>query len=374
MPWDVELTEKAALVSMNSNPAGVMNEGFFDDLHSAFSSLAEKHPSTPVVLASAAKTFSSGLDLDECVPMFRRGDKKEIDAWFERFYSSMVTVLEHSAPVVAAIGGHAIAGGCLLALCCDTRIAEEGKPRIGLNEETIGFPMPFSLAALVTGALGTRRGKRVMKRGEIYSALDARELGIISRICLSGEAVRTALAEAERLLDAGFGGKRAKAHITGKVRKLFNKEDRYRLAGRLSDPEVVEKLETLMQTLKKARAGAKAMEEEETKAKKAAEAKKEPEVEVVKVRRPAKTKKAAEPEKEVKTTKTAKAKKAEPKKAAAKPAKAKKAAKPEKEAKVVKVRRLAKAKKAVKPKEEAKPKKSATAKKTTKAKAAKAKK
>ncbi|MCG8621006.1 MAG: enoyl-CoA hydratase-related protein, partial [Proteobacteria bacterium] len=230
---------------------------------------------------------------------------------------------------------------CLLALCCDSRIAEEGKPRIGLNEETIGFPMPFSLAALVTGALGTRRGKRVMKRGEIYSALDARELGIINRICLSGEAVRTALAEAERLLDAGFGGKRAKAHITGKVRKLFNKEDRYRLAGRLSDPEVIEKLETLMQTLKKTRAGAKAMEEEETKAKKAtateavkekkaAETKREPEVEVVKVRRPAK------------------AKKAETKKAAAKPAKAKKAAKPEKEAKVAKVRRLAKAKKTTK--------------------------
>ncbi|MCY4047663.1 MAG: enoyl-CoA hydratase/isomerase family protein [Candidatus Dadabacteria bacterium] len=326
MPWDIELTEKAALVSMNSNPVGVMNEGFFEDLRSAFSSLAEKHPSKPVVLASAAKTFSSGLDLDECVPLFRRGDKKEIDVWFERFFSSMVAVLEHPAPVIAAIGGHAIAGGCLLALCCDIRIAEEGKPRIGLNEETIGFPMPISLAALVTGALGTRRGKRIMKRGEIYNALDARELGIINRICLSGEAARTALAEAERLLNSDSGGKKAKAHITGKVRKLFNKEDRYRLAGRLSAPETIERLEALIQTLKKAKKGAKTIKEEETKAKKAAKpeeegkkkkaAKTKKEVEVVKVRRRVRAKK---------TTEEAKEKKAETKKKTTKaPAKAKK--------------------------------------------------
>lgn len=332
MPWDIELTEKAALVSMNSNPVGVMNEGFFEDLRSAFSSLAEKHPSKPVVLASAAKTFSSGLDLDECVPLFRRGDKKEIDVWFERFFSSMVAVLEHPAPVVAAIGGHAIAGGCLLALCCDIRIAEEGKPRIGLNEETIGFPMPVSLAALVTGALGTRRGKRIMKRGEIYNALDARELGIINRICLSGEAARTALAEAERLLNSDSGGKKAKAHITGKVRKLFNKEDRYRLAGRLSAPETIERLEALIQTLKKAKKGAaKTMKEEEIKAKKAAKPEEEgkekkaaetkKEVEVVKVRRPVRAKK---------TTGEAKEKKAETKKAAAKPATAKKTTKAKK--------------------------------------------
>ena len=256
--------------------------------------------------------------------------------------SAMFAVLEHPAPVIAGIGGHAIAGGCVLALCCDMKIAEEGKPRIGLNEKTIGFPMPASIDALVKGALGTRRGRRLMKGGELYGAFDARELGLINRICPPGEASGTAVGEAGR--PSVSGGKKAKAHIGGKARKLFIKEDRYRLAERLSAPETVDRLEALLQTLKKAKEEVKTTEV--AKAKKAAKPK-----EAAKTAKPAKTKKAAEPKKAVKTAKPAKAKKAaEPEAEAktAKPAKAKKATEPE--VVVVKARKSAGTKKAAKSK------------------------
>ena len=250
MPWDIELTEKAALVSMNSNPVGTMNDGFFADLHSTFSSLAENHPSKPVALSSAAKMFSPGLDLEQCALLFRRGDKEEIDLWFERFLHAMLAVLEHPAPVIAAIGGHAIAGGCILALCCDMRVVEEGKTLMGLNEKSIGFPMPASLAALVKGALGPLRGGRIMDEGKLYGVREALENGIVDRVCPRGEVARATLKEAER---PATGGKEAKAEIADEVRAQFHDEDRRTLAGRLSSPETVDRIEALLETLKKAK-------------------------------------------------------------------------------------------------------------------------
>lgn len=257
MPWDIEITDKAALVSMNSNPVGTINERFLEDLRATFSTLAKEHPTKPVALTSAGRMFSPGLDLEECLPMFRRGDKKEIDDWFERFLNSLLAVLEHPAPVYAAVGGPAIAGGCLLALCCDIRIAEEGKTVIGMNESTIGFPIPASIDALVKGALGTRKGRRIMKSGILYDAWEAQTKGIINLLCPPGKSAEVALEEAGRATE-GEGGGKAKAHITGKVKKLFRKEDSYRLAGRLSDPETVDKLENLLKTLKKAKEAQKA--------------------------------------------------------------------------------------------------------------------
>ncbi len=255
MSWGIEDGRDVAVITMNSNSVGMMDDGFFADLNSAFSTLKQRCPLKPVVLSSGAKMFSPGLDLEQCVLLFRGGNKTEIDRWFEGFLNAMLTVFEHSAPVVAAIGGHAIAGGCILALCCDLRVAEKGKSLIGLNENSIGFPMPSSLAALVTGVLGEKTGNKIMDEGRLHNMEQALDNGIINRLTEPGTAVFSALEEVEKINPEVFTEKKKKQNgeVSAKVRKCFADEDLKKLAGKLSSPKTLGKLEGLLETLKKGR-------------------------------------------------------------------------------------------------------------------------
>ncbi len=255
MPWDTVIRDGSAVTAMNSNAVGTMDDGFFSDLSFAFESLRENHPGKPVVLSSAGKMFSPGLDLGNCVSLFKRGDKEEIDRWFEGFLKAALTVFEHPAPVAAAIGGHAIAGGCILALCCDIRIAEKGKTLLGLNETSIGFPMPASLAALVEGVLGQEEGSEVIDGGKLHSVEQALENGIVSRIAEPGGAVDEAVRECAKIdLPDFIEVKKARnSKIAEEVRGCFENEDRKMLAAKLSNSETVGKLDALLETLKKGR-------------------------------------------------------------------------------------------------------------------------
>ncbi len=255
MPWNIEERKNAAVVTMNSNSVGTMNKSFFTDLNSAFSSLGQNHPGKPVVLSSGAKMFSPGLDLEQCVSLFRRGDKSEIDRWFNDFLNSMLTVFDYPAPVMAAIGGHAIAGGCILALCCDFRIAEKGKTLLGLNENSIGFPMPSSFSVLVTGVLGREKGNKIIDEGKLHSVESALENGIVNRIAESSGAVCVALEEAGKISLKDFTDekKMRKDKISDSIKDAFINEDSKTLASKLSSPETVGKLEGLLEILKKGR-------------------------------------------------------------------------------------------------------------------------
>ncbi len=250
MPWNIENSGNAVVVTMNSNSAGTMNDGFFEDLNSAFSLLRQSRSPKPVVLASGAKMFSPGLDLQKCVPLFKKGCKPEIDRWFEGFLNSMLAVFDYPAPVVAAVEGHAIAGGCILALCCDMRVAGKGKTLVGLNETSIGFPMPRSLDALVTGVLGDGVGREMIDGGKLYTVEEALAAGVVHELSEPGEAVLRGLS---RCLPVPEKDRASRETVSENVRREFAEFDSKTLAEKLSSPETVRKLESLLETLKKGR-------------------------------------------------------------------------------------------------------------------------
>lgn len=253
MLWDIEDIENTVVVTMNSNSAGTMNDGFFADLNSTFQLLRKNNPEKPVILCSGAKMFSPGLDLEHCVSLFKRGDKTEIDRWFEGFLNAMLTVFNHPAPVTAAIGGHAIAGGFILALCCDSRIAGKGKTLLGLNETSIGFPMPRSLTVLVESILGEKKGRKIIDEGKLHSVEEAFENGIVNHITDPETTVSRAISEAQKLNSGDFAEwkKERNLKISGAIREAFADEDSKTMAEKLSSAETVGKLERLLQTLKK---------------------------------------------------------------------------------------------------------------------------
>jgi enoyl-CoA hydratase len=84
-------------------------------------------------------------------------------------------------PVVAAIAGHAVAGGCVLALTADHRILRRGS-QIGLNEVRVGLPLPWSVALLLKAAVPPAALSRVALLGENFADEEARAIGLVHEV------------------------------------------------------------------------------------------------------------------------------------------------------------------------------------------------
>jgi hypothetical protein len=81
-----------------------------------------------------ASTFSAGIDLKFNLPLLATRDVQQVRAWFAGYRETNIRLFTYPKPVVAAINGHAFAGGLITALCCDYRIAAAGDARFAPNE------------------------------------------------------------------------------------------------------------------------------------------------------------------------------------------------------------------------------------------------
>src|SRR5574342_806150 len=100
----------------------------------------------PTLLTGAGNVFSAGLDLEEVASLDAARARRLLDA----LEGVVEALFLHPAPTVALVNGHAIAGGCVLALCCDHRVAPHVPGvRIGLNEVALGLEFPPRTLAMI---------------------------------------------------------------------------------------------------------------------------------------------------------------------------------------------------------------------------------
>ena len=85
-------------------------------------------------------------------------------------------------PVAAAIAGHAPAGGCVLALCCDYRVMAEGPYQLGLNETQVGLVAPEGIQHLMRRVVGPHRAERLLVGGEMVDSMRAEEIGLVDEL------------------------------------------------------------------------------------------------------------------------------------------------------------------------------------------------
>jgi enoyl-CoA hydratase len=101
-------------------------------------------------------------------------------------------------PVVAAVNGHAIAGGLILALCADYRVGTAGPGRYGLTELKVGFPYPAVAIAVVRAELSPAAARKLALRAHLVDAAQAVELGLLDEL-VKGDPVPRAIALAREL-------------------------------------------------------------------------------------------------------------------------------------------------------------------------------
>ena len=133
----------------------------------------------PIFITGDGDAFSAGLNLTEVAD----SDVPALLAYLGKLEALVDALYEHPAPTVAYVNGHAIAGGCVVALACDVRVmtGREG-PRIGLNEVALGLKFPPKTFAMVRARLvGPALARAVLEAG-LFTAHEAKELGIVTVI------------------------------------------------------------------------------------------------------------------------------------------------------------------------------------------------
>ncbi|HVI58319.1 MAG TPA: enoyl-CoA hydratase/isomerase family protein [Luteimonas sp.] len=150
-----------------------------------------------VVLSGGPKVFSAGLDVPFLLALPDRGALTE--AW-EQFFIAARELAACPVPVAAAVNGHAPAGGCVLALCCDYRVMASGPYRIGLNETQVGLAAPEGIQRLMRRVIGAHRAERLLVSGEMVEAGEALALGLVDELTGIDEVPARALAWLQQLL------------------------------------------------------------------------------------------------------------------------------------------------------------------------------
>jgi enoyl-CoA hydratase len=146
----------------------------------------------PLLLTGAGDAFSAGLNLKEVATLDRTGMRDFLDA-LDRLIMALYL---YPAPTVAYVNGHAIAGGCVLALCCDESIAEDDpKIRIGLNETALGLPFPPRILAMIQRAVRPAALERVVLGAELFDPTEAARLGLVDAVAKNGRALADARLE-----------------------------------------------------------------------------------------------------------------------------------------------------------------------------------
>jgi enoyl-CoA hydratase len=195
------IEDGVAVVRMDDGKMNAVGHAVLEQLHVALdTALAEARA---VCVVGNEKALSAGFDL----AVMTGDDPAAVVALVQAGAELMMRLYVHPQPTVAAVTGHAMAAGALLALSCDTRIAAPGRAKIGLNEVAIGLAMPAFGIELATARLSPRALTRAVVQAELFGPEGAAAVGYVDRV--DEDCVSASIEEARRLgeLSAGAYGK-----------------------------------------------------------------------------------------------------------------------------------------------------------------------
>src|ERR1700758_4660229 len=140
--------------------------------------VAPREDKRALVLSGSPGIFSAGLD----VPVLLKLDRPAMVAVWRDFYALMNALASSPIPIAAAITGHAPAGGTVLALFFDWRVAAEGDFKIGLSEVQVGLPLPPVILSALQRLVGPRQAERLAVTGLLMSPAEAAVLGLVDEV------------------------------------------------------------------------------------------------------------------------------------------------------------------------------------------------
>src|SRR5216683_7646330 len=194
-----------------------------------------------VVLTGTGAIFSAGVDLVRLL----EGGAPYIREFLPALSTMLATVFAHPRPVVAAINGHAIAGGCVLACAADRRLMVREAGRIGVTELLVGVPFPPAAMEIMRCAMAPQYFEEAIFSGATYPPPQALERGLVHEIV-----------EPDGLIDRAVAAAKALAALSPAAFALTKRQTRAPALERMDDAETaaaVEEIWTAPETLARIR-------------------------------------------------------------------------------------------------------------------------
>jgi len=237
-PLLLERHDDVAVIRLDRGVTNAIDLEVVHALENALREVARDPACIGLVLTSSNDKFLSiGFDIPNLLPL----SESDFAAFFRSFNEMCLDLFLLAKPTAAAITGHAIAGGCILALGCDYRMIAEGRKLMGLNEIRLGVPVPYFADCVLRSLVGWRNARMIMETGDFFPAKEALELGLVDQVFPQEDVLHHAL---EKVRALGRTPGRAYSLIKGnrvepialEVRRGLEKQEKSFLEAWYSEP------------------------------------------------------------------------------------------------------------------------------------------
>ncbi len=200
MPIEIAKDGAVAVMTLACPKGNAINHAFITAMNQALDQVAGPEVRA-LVLTGQGRAFGAGLDLVEAHGFDEQGGA----AFVEAFDGLFARLFAFEKPVVAAVNGHAIAGGCVLACAADWRVMAAGEFAIGLTEVPLGIAFPVGALECARHAIPREHWNTCILEGQRLSPYQALKLGVVQRVVDGGELLKVAKAKARELAELPAG-------------------------------------------------------------------------------------------------------------------------------------------------------------------------
>ncbi|MEF9931498.1 MAG: short-chain-enoyl-CoA hydratase, partial [Bacteroidales bacterium] len=185
----IEKQGKICIVKINNPQAmNALNSTVLEELNNAFTNIGNDCNISAVIITGEGRAFVAGADISQMATMNAIEGKK-----FGEFGASVFRKIELlDKPVIAAINGFALGGGCELAMACDIRIASV-KAKMGQPEVGLGITPGFSGTQRLSRIVGIGKAKELIYTADIIDAMEAYRIGLVNKIVEPNELIPAAM-------------------------------------------------------------------------------------------------------------------------------------------------------------------------------------
>jgi enoyl-CoA hydratase/carnithine racemase len=174
-----KMHDTLAEIQLQNGVTNAINLDLVAQLSAALSGVAQDEQVTGLIMNSSNdKFFSIGFDL----PRLFELSAEDFKVFYHAFNQFCLDLHTFPKPTLAVIRGHAIAGGCILTLCCDYRLIAGGHKLMGLNEIKLGLPVPYLADRILHEIVGKRNARTIMESGDFYKPEESLALGLVDQI------------------------------------------------------------------------------------------------------------------------------------------------------------------------------------------------
>ncbi|WP_371373629.1 short-chain-enoyl-CoA hydratase [Sporomusa aerivorans] len=192
-----EVEQGIGVVSINRPKAlNALNGATIHELDDLFTKLATDSSVKVVILTgSGEKSFVAGADITEMQNMSAMEGRN----WGKVAQAVFNKIENLPQPVIAAVNGYALGGGCELAMACDIRIASE-QAKFGQPEVSLGIPPGFGGTQRLPRLVGKGRAKELLFCGDMIDAAEAYRIGLVNQVVGAEELMNAAKAMAGKII------------------------------------------------------------------------------------------------------------------------------------------------------------------------------